>query len=70
MKKLLIPIGLAMLLSACGERPQVIVYRQGVFQGTADTHPSQNPPWNGDHQAWRNDLRARGLKQNEYTRVN
>jgi hypothetical protein len=70
MKTLLIPAALAVLLVGCGERPQVIVYKQGVFQGSPDTHPSTNPPWNGDHQAWMNDIRARGQKQNEYKRIN
>jgi hypothetical protein len=30
---------LAVLLAGCGERPQVIEYKQGKYQGRPDTQP-------------------------------
>ena len=66
-------------LGACGERPQVIVYKQGKYQGKPDTKPWENDPsaslyttskWNkGDQASWEAALRARNLAQNEYNRV-
>lgn len=70
MKTLLISSALALLLTACGEYPQTVVYKQGEYQGKADTRPYENPPWNGDKTAWENDIRNRGQNQNEYKRVN
>ena len=66
-------------LSACGEREQVIVYKQGKYQGKPDTKPWENEPgaslyttskWNkGDQASWEAAVRARNLGQNEYSRV-
>ena len=35
---------LALGLGACGEREQVIVYKQGKYQGKPDTKPWENDP--------------------------
>lgn len=70
MKTFLVACTLVLAVSACGEHPQTIVYKQGEYQGKTDMRPQDNPPWNGDKQAWLNDLRARGQNQNEYKRVN
>jgi hypothetical protein len=66
-------------LSACGERDQVTVYKQGKYQGKPDTKPWENDPgaslytsskWNkGDKTSWESAVRTRNLAQNEYTRV-
>jgi len=70
---------LAVGLSACGEREQVIVYKQGKYQGKPDTPPWENDPgaslytsskWSkGDRTGWESALRTRNLAQNEYSRV-
>jgi len=66
-------------LSACGEREQVIVYKQGKYQGKPDTQPWKNDPsaslytsskWaQGDQASWEAAIRARNQNQNEYSRV-
>ena len=66
-------------LSACGEREQVIVYKQGKYQGKPDTKPWENAPgsslyttskWDqGDKTSWESAVRTRNLSQNEYTRA-
>jgi hypothetical protein len=70
---------IAVGLSACGERDQVTVYKQGKYQGKPDTKPWENDPgaslytsskWNkGDKTSWESAIRTRSLGQNEYTRV-
>src|SRR5437660_10118264 len=70
---------LALGLGACGEREQVIVYKQGKYQGKPDTKPWENDPaanpypgskWNkGDKSSWESAVRTRNLGQNEYTRA-
>ena len=66
-------------LSACGEREQVVVYKQGKYQGKPDAQPWQNDPaaslyttskWTqGDQTSWEAAIRARNQNQNEYSRV-
>jgi hypothetical protein len=72
-------IAVALGLGACGERDQVVVYKQGKYQGKPDTKPWDNDPaaslyttskWSkGDKTAWESALKARNLAQNEYTRA-
>jgi hypothetical protein len=72
-------IAVASALSACGEREQVVVYKQGKYQGKPDTKPWENDPgaslytsskWSkGDRTGWESALKTRNLAQNEYTRV-
>ncbi len=72
---LLVAVG----VSACGEREQVIVYKQGKYQGKPDTKPWENDPaaslyttskWSkGDKASWETAVRTRNLGQNEYTRA-
>ena len=59
----------ALLLAACGERPQVVNYKQGTYQGKPDT-PPYNAQFNGNRQEWENAIRARNQAQNEYKRTN
>jgi hypothetical protein len=72
-------LALAAGLSACGEREQVIVYKQGKYQGKPDAQPWQSDPsaslytsskWTaGDKTSWEAALRTRNQSQNEYSRV-
>jgi hypothetical protein len=66
-------------LGACGEREQVIVYKQGKYQGKPDAQPWQNDPssslyttstWTkGDQASWETAVKTRNLYQSEYTRA-
>ena len=66
-------------LSACGEREQVIVYKQGKYQGKPDSKPWESDPaaslytsskWTqGDKTSWEAAVKTRNLAQNEYNRV-
>jgi hypothetical protein len=68
----------AVLVSGCGERGQVTVYKQGKYQGKPDSKPWDNDPgpaphtgstWTrGDKASWEAALKARNLSQNEYLR--
>jgi hypothetical protein len=72
-------VAVALGLGACGEREQVIVYKQGKYQGKPDAQPWQSDPsaslytsskWTaGDKTSWEAALRARNQSQNEYSRV-
>ena len=62
--------GVALLgLAACGERPQVIEYKQGQYQGKQDAQPWAGPPWNGNRQEWSVAVDTRAQNQNEYKRT-
>ena len=57
-------------VAACGERPQDINYKQGVYQGKPDTRAWDNEPFKGDQKAWELALKDRAQAQNEYKRTN
>ena len=59
----------ALMLAGCGERPQVIDYKQGKYQGKKDEPPYMAAPFNGDQAAWERDIRNRTQNQNEYRRI-
>jgi len=59
----------ALGLQACGEKEQVIVYKQGNYQGKSDGKPWENATFAGDQAKWENSIRARGQNQNEYKRI-
>ena len=59
----------ALALAGCGERPQVINYKQGTYQGKPDTPAYQNAPFNGNKQQWDNAIETRMQAQNEYARI-
>ena len=61
---------LAAGLAGCGERPQVIQYKQGVYQGKPFSEPYKGPPYNGDKAAWERAVAQRAQAQNEYKRTN
>jgi hypothetical protein len=66
-------------MSGCGEKEQVVVYKQGKYQGKPDTKPWENDPgaslyttskWKaGDKSGWETALKSRNQNQNEYTRA-
>jgi hypothetical protein len=60
---------LAFALAGCGERPQVINYKQGHYQGKPDTPSWSNPPFNGNRQQWEHEIDTRNQSQNEYVRL-
>ena len=59
----------ALTLASCGERPQVVNYKQGSYQGKPDTQPWTNEPFKGNQQQWDNAIRERNQAQNEYKRI-
>ena len=62
-------IAVSVALSACGERPQVINYKQGKYQGKPDTPPYASAPYNGNKAQWENAVDQRTQAQNEYVRL-
>ena len=67
---MLAALGFAGIVSGCGERPQVIDYKQGQYQGKPDSRPWDNAPFKGDQKAWELALKDRAQSQNEYKRTN
>jgi hypothetical protein len=65
----LLAAGLAVGLAGCGEREQVVVYKQGTYQGKRDMAPYAGAPWNGNRDEWVNAVRTRNQAQNEYKRI-
>ena len=75
--------GIAMLavgiVSGCGERSQVVEYKQGKYQGKTDSNPWHSAPgaslyttskWTGgDKASWESAIRTRSQGQNEYNRT-
>lgn len=55
-------------LAGCGEKPQVIVYKQGKYQGKPDEKPWENSRWS-DKTQWETALKTRSAGQNEYLRA-
>lgn len=58
----------AVLLSGCGEKAQVVVYKQGKYQGKPDEKPWENERFSNKMQ-WEESLKTRALAQNEYKRT-
>ncbi len=59
----------ALMLAGCGERPQVMEFKQGKYQGKPDQPPYAAAPFNGNKEMWERDIRARTQNQNEYRRT-
>lgn len=59
----------AVALAGCGERPQVVNYKQGKYQGKPDTAPYAAAPFNGNQQQWESAVDTRTQAQNEYVRL-
>ena len=56
-------------MAGCGERPQVIEYKQGNYQGKPDNPPWESAAFKGDKAAWERAIKARNQNQNEYRRT-
>ena len=71
MRKLaMVAAAAAFALAGCGERPQVVQYKQGTYQGKPDSQPWASEPFKGDQKAWELALKDRAQAQNEYKRTN
>jgi hypothetical protein len=78
MRALVLVLGL-FALAACGEREQVVVYKQGKYQGKPDNRSWDNAPmtaeWRGgtwkqgDRASWEDSIKQRQLAQHEHKRI-
>jgi len=69
----------ALGIAGCGESEQVVVYKQGKYQGKPDGRPWDNAPlaaeqhggkWNkGDRASWEEQIKNRQLAQHEHKRI-
>ncbi len=62
-------VAVAAGLAGCGERPQVVDYKQGKYQGKPDQPAYEGAPWNGNKKEWELALANRNQNQNEYKRA-
>ena len=62
-------VAIAAALAGCGERPQVVNYKQGTYQGKPDQKAYDTAPWNGNKRDWELALANRNQSQNEYKRI-
>jgi hypothetical protein len=80
MRSALLLVALAAFgLSACGEKEQVVVYKQGKYQGKPDNQSWANDPlpaefrggkWTkGDRTSWEESIKQRQLAQHEHKRI-
>ena len=76
---LLAVFGLSMGVTACGEKEQVVLYKQGKYQGKPDARPWDNDSpvaelrggkWSkGDRASWEEQIKSRQLAQHEHKRI-
>ena len=69
----------ALFVAGCGESEQVVVYKQGKYQGKLDGRAWDNAPlaaeqrggkWNkGDRASWEEQIKRRQLAQHEHKRI-
>jgi hypothetical protein len=69
----------ALAAAGCGESEQVVVYKQGKYQGKPDTRAWDNAPpaaelrgsnWaKGDRGAWETAINTRTMGQHEHKRI-
>jgi hypothetical protein len=69
----------ALFAAGCGEPEQVVVYKQGKYQGKPDTRAWDNSPlaaeqrggkWTkGDRASWEEQIKNRQLAQHEHKRI-
>jgi hypothetical protein len=72
MKRLYLILGLVLALAGCGEHQetrQARLYGPEAYRIAGDTTAWSNPPFNGDQQAWRQEMDQRARLQNEYQRI-
>jgi len=72
----LLASAVALGFAGCGEGEQVVVYKQGKYQGKPDTRPWDNEPlamgpkWSkGDKASWETQIKQRNLAQHEDRRI-
>jgi hypothetical protein len=58
------------IVTACGEKPQVVTAKPGQSAAKPDDKPFGPGTQFADRTAWERSLRARADNQNEYKRVN
>ena len=66
---ILTAVAFGLALAGCGERPQVVEYKQGIYQGKPDKPAYESAPWNGNKREWELALANRNQSQNEYKRI-
>jgi len=69
----------ALAIAGCGEREQVVVYKQGKYQGKPDNRSWDSAPlaaeWRGgnwkqgDRASWEDSIKHRQLAQHEHKRI-
>ena len=59
----------ALFVAGCGESEQVVVYKQGKYQGKPDAKPWDSPEWGGKQADWERAINTRTQYQNEYART-
>ncbi len=69
----------ALFVGGCGESEQVVVYKQGKYQGKPDARSWDNAPlaaeqrggkWSkGDRASWEEQIKNRQLAQHEHKRI-
>lgn len=69
----------AFFIAGCGEPEQVVVYKQGKYQGKPDSRSWDNAPlaaeqrggnWTkGDRTSWETQIKNRQLAQHEHKRI-
>lgn len=57
------------LTAGCGESQKVTVYKQGQYQGKADSRPWDSADFKGDKAEWERTINTRMNGQNEYVRI-
>ena len=72
-------VAAALALAACGEKEQVVVYKQGKYQGKPDNRSWDSEPlpadfrggkWTkGDRASWEESIKQRQLAQHEHRRI-
>lgn len=58
---------LTLILAGCGDKP--VVYKQGQYQGKADSKPWDNDQFKGSQVEWEKAIKARNQGQDEYSRA-
>jgi uncharacterized lipoprotein YajG len=68
--QLALAIASIFIITACGEKPQVVAAKPGQSAAKPDDKPYGAGTQFADRAAWERSLRARADNQNEYKRVN
>jgi len=56
-------------IAGCGESTQVVVYKQGKYQGKPDSKPWDNEQFKGSQVEWEKAIKTRTQGQDEYSRA-